>query len=213
MKTFTLYTAKEFNDNAKTLTGLKNQRKEVVQTLAMHAVYMQAYNGKADFANNLASKVKNAFPRDYAHVTAFLLKFCGNLRATTKADGDQSKAFHVKKGVKPHDGIEAAEEAGNAAIAELPSWEAWAKEATVKAAAGDYDVIKAISSVVDNANKKTINPEQSAQFHALTSFMDYILAGKSLADLKAEFAVTLAGAKLETIAQVTQAEKRTGTHG
>lgn len=215
MKTFNLFSTKEFNETAKALATVKQQRQVTIQTLASHAIYMQAYNGKADFANNLIRNVQKHFPRDVKHVTAFLLEHCENIRATVATDKDQTKAFQTKKGVKPFENIEDAEAAGMAAVADLPIWDTWAKaQREVSADAKELDFLKSFDAMLTKADKAGVKPDQAKQYAALQSFIDLIRAGTTLADIKAENEIKLAGMRTEIIREVNaEPTKRTGTHG
>lgn len=214
MKTFTLFSTKEFNDTAKVLGLTKKQRQETIQKLATHAVYMQAYNGKADFANNLIRNVQKHYPRDAKHVRAYLLFYCDNLRSVTKADKDQGKAFFTKKGVKPHASIEEAESAGLDAISSLDNWDTWQAPESAKPESFEdgVDFNKPLESLVNRCESKGVKADQSKQFAALQSFISLIREGKTLADVRAEFDVKLAGVRTEIIQEVNS-EKKTGTHG
>lgn len=171
--------------NAAIATG--KQRIAQIQALVEQAVYAQASHGKADYANNLMSKIGG---RDRKQLGDFLQAHCANIRATTSADKDAEKAFLTKKGTKAPESKEAAHTAGMAAIEGLPNWNDWAKEKRESLGPQPYDFLKALTAMLDKGNKQTgVLPDQAAQFHAMATFIEYIRAGKSLADVRAEVAV------------------------
>lgn len=197
MTTFNPLSKKAFDSSLSTIAQSKTALTQAFQDVLTQAVYHAVFHGKADYPNAAMQTVNAHFRRDAKHIRDYLLEFCEPLRATIAKDKDQSKAFQVKKGTKP---LENPHDAAMAAIANLPNWDAWAKEKrSNETEPAFYKIADGFTNLMKRAetHKVGIDPGESHIMAALQSFKSLILAGKSLADIRADYDMQIASLKLE----------------